>query len=249
MLPLPSTSLEERLSALGRLIAGFAHEIGNPLNFALGGAAEVVTRLEEAAVHLAGGSPDALRRATESLDAARDASRLVLEGVERVRRLVDNVRCYAQARDVAPVRTRVADCIGSTLTLAAPLVARTGTCVHLRLDDVPPVEARPGELEQVFMNLLINACRAMQGGGELTIALRLAGDRVRVEFSDSGPGIPPSLRPRVFEAYYTTREGSEGRCGLGLYVSHDIIARHGGELRLEDSAEGATFTVELPVQR
>jgi signal transduction histidine kinase len=241
---------ESRLAALGRLVAGFAHEVGNPLNFALGGAVEVTAQVEAAAKSLASaGEPggDHLQSARESVAAARKAAELVLEGNERIKRLLDNLRCYVRARDVPAVPTDLAAAVRSTLVMAAPLLERTRTSVHLQLAKVPAVDARPGEIEQVLMNLVVNACQAMAEGGEIVVSTRITGNRACVEISDSGPGIPQSRRETIFEPFYTTHESDSAGRGLGLYVSHDIVARHGGDLRVEDSAVGARFVVELPL--
>jgi signal transduction histidine kinase len=240
---------EQRLQALGRLVAGFAHEIGNPLNFALGGAAEVAVqvRAAEETLDREPASTDSVRLARQNLAAAQRAIGLVAEGTERIKRLLDNLRCYVRARDVEPVPTDVGAAVQSTLTLAAPIIQKTGARVTLRLSEIPSVSMRPGELEQVLTNLVVNACQAMTGGGELSIAVTASRDRARIELQDTGPGIPASRREAVFEPYFTTREESAERSGLGLYVSQDIASRHGGELRLEDSAIGAKFVLELPL--
>jgi signal transduction histidine kinase len=243
-----SRARTERMAALGRLVAGFAHEIGNPLNFVLGGAAEAAALLEEA--DAAPGSERSGGLAPgEALGAARQAVRLVVEGGERMKRTLDNVRCYSRASDVEPVATDVVAGVRSTLALAAPLLERTRTSVSLDLAEVPAVEARPGEIEQVFMNLVVNACQAMTGpGGELSITVSKEGERVQVMFADTGPGIPESQREAVFEPFFTTREG-RGGTGLGLYVSSDLVTRNGGELRIEESVTGARFVVSLPCAR
>lgn len=243
-----SRAREERLAALGRLVAGFAHEIGNPLNFALGGAVEVAAQVETAERLLAQ-TPTAeeLQRVQESVIAARRAAALVLDGNERIKRLLDNLRRYVRARDVEPVATDVREAIRSTLAMAAPLIDRTKTRVRLDLTAVPPVDARPGELEQVLMNLVVNACQAMGEGGEVVIATCVVGRRARIEVSDTGPGIPQSRREVIFEPFYTSQEGDAERSGLGLYVSYDIVMRHGGELRVEDAERGARFVMELPL--
>ncbi len=163
-----------------------------------------------------------------------------------MKRILDNLRCYVRARDVDPVATDVARAVSSTLALATPLIDRTGVKVTLEAAEVPPVEVRPGELEQVFTNLVVNACQAMaEGGGELSITISAEGTRVRVAFEDTGPGIPESDRDAVFEPFFTTREGGGGT-GLGLYVSSDIVRRNGGDLRIEDGAVGTRFVVTFP---
>jgi signal transduction histidine kinase len=234
----------ERLAALGRLVAGFAHEIGNPLNFVHGGAAEAGARLAEVEARVAAGEAGSAEFAPV-VAAAQQAVRLVVAGSDRMKQILDNLRCYVRGRDVEPVLTDLGDSVRSTVVLAAPLLERTGTRLTLDVADGATVNARPGELEQVVMNLLVNACQAMGERGELSIRVSVAADRVSVVVEDSGPGIPESEREAVFEPFFTTRQGRDGM-GLGLYMSSDMVRRNGGELWVEGGRAGARFVVRLP---
>jgi signal transduction histidine kinase len=250
-----SGARDERLAALGRLVAGFAHEIGNPLNFVLGGGAEAAAHLEAAESQLARGDR-ANGLLAEELGAARQAVRLVVDGTERMKRILDNLRCFVRGREVEPVVTDLVAGVRSTLALAAPLLERSHTRVALESAPGATVFARPGEIEQVMMNLLVNACQAMApDGGEVAITVSVADDRVTVAVEDSGPGIPQSEREAVFEPFFTTKAGREGM-GLGLYMSIDLVRRNGGELRVEGGSheagskdgprKGARFVMSLP---
>jgi signal transduction histidine kinase len=114
---------------------------------------------------------------------------------------------------------------------------------------VPQIEANPGELNQVWTNLIDNAVDAMEGRGELRIATRVDGDDVVVEISDHGPGMPPAVQARVFEPFFTTKEVGKGT-DLGLDISRRIVVeRHGGEIAIRSQPGSTVFAVRLPRTR
>jgi signal transduction histidine kinase len=223
---------QERLATLGRLAAGVGHEVGNPLNFVAGGAGE----LDLALGRLEKGEGGALAD-------ARRALKLVASGSDRIKKVVTNLRRYVASDDVAREPTDLVAELGATLDLTADMCARGGVNVVRELEPLPRIATRPGELAQVFMNIVLNACNAMTSGGTLTVSTRLAEGKAEIRFADDGPGVPPTMREVVFEAFSKKGSGS----GLGLFVSREIAARHGGELAYEDNGAGATFVVRLPI--
>jgi two-component system NtrC family sensor kinase len=126
--------------------------------------------------------------------------------------------------------------------------AKCGIEVERDFGELPRVRCHAGQLNQVFMNLLINACDAMGDKGRIRVRTRaLDPQRVRLEFEDEGPGIPPEMRDRVFEPFFTTKPVGQGT-GLGLSLSHGIIERHGGRIWVEsEPGAGTRFVIELPV--
>ncbi|MGZ6804463.1 MAG: sensor histidine kinase, partial [Nocardioidaceae bacterium] len=115
--------------------------------------------------------------------------------------------------------------------------------------DVPRLEAYAGELNQVWTNLIDNAIDAMDGTGTLTVTTRTDGDTVVVEIADTGPGVPPEVAERAFEAFFTTKEVGKGT-GLGLDIARRIVVeRHGGGIALDSGPTGATVRVTLPLRR
>jgi signal transduction histidine kinase len=114
-------------------------------------------------------------------------------------------------------------------------------------DDLPEIEAYGSELNQVWTNLVDNAVDAMDGRGTLTLRAQPDpnGDGVQVEVCDTGPGVPDEVRERLFEPFYTTKPPGKGT-GLGLHISHNVVARHGGRFEVESSPAGTCFEVSLP---
>ncbi|HYI66176.1 MAG TPA: ATP-binding protein [Candidatus Limnocylindrales bacterium] len=169
--------------------------------------------------------------------------------VERISEIVTAVKGYAYL-DQAP-RQRVDVRIGLEQTLVIlrhRLHENSITVVRELADDLPELEVYGSELNQVWTNLVDNAVDAMEGGGTLTLRADRDpdADGVRVSVCDTGSGIPPEVRARLFEPFYTTKPPGKGT-GLGLHISHNVVARHGGRLEVESDADGTCFLVVLPV--
>jgi signal transduction histidine kinase len=224
-----------RLEALRQLVSGVAHEVGNPLNFACGGADELGAQIDALADRLAdAGAP------------MRRAHHLVASGLNRIRSIVDNLRQYLSVGDAAAVATDLAQEIDQALELSAVRLAAAGVRVEKQIQPLPIVHARPGELHQVLLNLIANALEAMPAGGTLRVAARARETDVELAIIDSGAGIDAAHSEKVFEPFFTTRR-SAGGTGLGLAVTREIAVRHGGSIRVEsDEGGGARFVVSLP---
>jgi two-component system, NtrC family, sensor kinase len=253
---------QEKLASIGQLAAGVAHEINNPLGF---------LSSNQSTIH---GFLKAIRGAWEE-SAAGDGERLseiarrydldyvlgeldaVLsesdEGFRRIIDIVQNLKSFART-DVAQVMSSYSfnEGIKSTLVVARNEIKYVAD-VELDLGDIPPIMALGGEINQVLLNILVNAAQAIgaqkrAGKGLIRVATSRTADRVVVTIADDGPGIPLENRLKVFDPFFTTKEPGKGT-GLGLALSYDIIARkHGGSLVLEDSPlGGAMFRIELPI--
>ena len=217
----------ERLAAMGRLAAALAHEINNPLQ-------AISNNLE-----LALDFPLEEEEREKYLGVARGE-------IERLTALTNHVLYFARPTRVERQPITVDKAVHDALGLASRQLDHSDIRVSVDLlDVVPPVMASSSQLAQVFLNLIINAIEAMPDGGELSIVARLAGDQLKVTFTDSGPGIPPDAMAKLFEPFYTTKENGTG---LGLTTSHSIIKQHGGTITAGNApGGGAVFTVALPV--
>ena len=170
----------------------------------------------------------------------------VTESTHRVSALVAAVRSYSQLDRAAVQRTDVTEGLDSTLAVLGHKLKPGVTVVRDYAADLPAIEGIPGELNQVWTNLIDNAVDAMSGAGTLRLSATATEESVVVEVGDTGPGIPPEVRPHVFEPFFTTKEVGKGT-GLGLDISRRIVVgRHGGEIAVGSGDEGTVFTVVLP---
>jgi signal transduction histidine kinase len=217
----------DRFAAVGEIATGLAHEIKNPL----------------------AGLSGALELLAEDLAQNPRLSEVITEMRHQVERLAHTMESLLGFARPPKARLRSTD-VNETLQKVLFLVRQQGrdgvvTIAAELGEGLPPVLADPAQLEQVFLNICLNACQAMlpSGGGTLTVRTRAGDGNVAVEIADSGPGIPPDLRAQVFKPFFTTkREGN----GLGLAISARIVAEHGGHIGYRCPPEGGTiFTITL----
>jgi C4-dicarboxylate-specific signal transduction histidine kinase len=222
---------QERLAAIGVLVAGVAHELNNPLQAILGFA-------------------DLLQLQPGLSPGARDQVALIQKESARASAIIRNLTMFGRTHDGRPAPVRLRDVIASVIELRQRKLDRDGIDLHVEEEDVSPVLGVFPELQQVLLNLVINAEQAMCADPSplrrLTLRILRAGDRVRLEVEDSGPGVPPEHEAELFHPFFSTKPVGEGT-GLGLSVSYGIIQAHGGTLTYRPaSPRGAVFAVELP---
>jgi signal transduction histidine kinase len=229
----------EKMASLGRLVAGVAHEINNPVSFISSSVAPLRRRLERAATAPPTDIPRLLAEAREIID-------IMARGAERTTAIVRDLRSFSRLGEAVRKPVDLQDCIEVTLRLLESRW-RDRLTIHRDYDDaLPQVECDPGQVNQVFMNLLANACDAAPAGGNIWVSTRLRGADTCVTIRDDGPGIPPERLGRIFEPFFTTKDVGSGT-GLGLAIAHGIVASHGGRIEVDStSGAGATFTVILP---
>ncbi|MGH7390248.1 MAG: sensor histidine kinase [Candidatus Rokuibacteriota bacterium] len=221
----------EKLSAVGELASGVAHEINNPLTTILGQA------------HL-------LLADTDVKVNVRDRMRIIADETSRAARIVQNLLMFA--RHYTPERRpcSLADQVRRVLELKIYQLQQDDIAVETDFAPCPPVYADQNQIQQVLLNLVQNAHHAMsrqESPRVLTIRVYAAGDHGRVEVLDTGHGIPPEVLPKVFDPFFTTKPPGKGS-GLGLSVSYGIVVEHRGRLTAANRPEGgATFVVELPL--
>jgi signal transduction histidine kinase len=220
----------EKLASLGVLAGGVAHEINNPLMVILG-------RTE--LILMDQGVDEELKRNLET----------VRHETERIARIVQNLLTFSRkSRQEKIESVDVAEALERTLMLSEHQLTVGNVKVLKEVEpNMPTIDANAGQLQQVFMNLIINAHHAMPDGGELTVRTgTLPDDRVFVEIADTGCGISPEDINRIFDPFFTTKDEGQGT-GLGLAVSRNIIENHGGEIGAQSTlGGGTTFRVVLP---
>jgi signal transduction histidine kinase len=231
----------EKMRSLGQLVAGVAHELNNPIGFVHANLQLLSGYIEKLVVaQLDGGDVERPRDAiTRLLSRSR-------EGTERVKKIVQDLRTFSRMDQAELADTDLNAELRRTLGL---MEARFKDGIRLDTDfgELPRVRCYPAQLNQVFMNLLMNACDALGTGGTVSVRTRATPGGVELDFEDSGPGIAQHVRERIFEPFFTTKPVGQGT-GLGLSISHGIVERHGGRLTVDCPPEGGTvFRVELPL--
>lgn len=218
----------ERLAAVGELAAGVAHEVNNPIN----------TIINCAQLIQDGDAPD-------------ENCKTIIEEGQRIAEIVQSLLQFARDDRDRPQPTSLPDVVQRTMRLIAENLKRHGIGLDIDVpEDVPPVLARPQQIQQVLLNLLINAKDALvQGGGDerrVSITAAASGDGSELVVTDNGPGVPPHLGNRIFEPFVTTKR-ARGGTGLGLSISRSIVEGYGGHIELVRGQErGARFRVWLP---
>ncbi len=261
----------EKLASLGLLSAGVAHEINNPLAYVTNnlavlerdvrGLSEVLAAYEEARPTLESTSPEVAERIArltvendlpyvqENLGAILKSTR---QGVKRVSDIVQNLRGFARLDQAAIDRVDLHAAIASSLELMRGRLERHQTEVVLNLGEIPRIICAPAQINQVILNLLLNAQQAIEAtgrvGGRIEIRTQASRKVVILEVTDDGCGIPEEIHSRIFDPFFTTKPVGEGT-GLGLSISHSIVSDHGGRIELESTpGQGSRFRVILPVE-
>jgi signal transduction histidine kinase len=235
----------DKMKSLGQLVAGVAHELNNPIGFVHANLQLLDEYIEKLARASVDGDEAAAVKAREAIGKLLSRSR---EGTERVKQIVMDLRTFSRTDQAELSNADLHEEIDRTIALMEPRL-KNGIEVKREYGDIPQVRCYPGQLNQVFLNLLMNACDALdgQGGGAITIRSRRTDLGVLLEFQDDGPGIPPDVLSRIFDPFFTTKPIGIGT-GLGLSLSHGIVERHGGRFTAESPpGGGALFSIELPL--
>jgi len=254
---------QEKMASIGQLAAGVAHEINNPMGFIssnLGTLAKYTERQNEfikaqsevIETLLDKGVAEALRTKRVALkidyilEDGRELIKESLDGAERVRTIVQNLKSFSRVDEAGYKPSDINECITSTINMVWNELKYKVNLVK-ELGDIPPINCYPQQLNQVFMNLLVNAAQAIEKQGEITVRSWHENGSVYVSVSDTGSGIPPETLNRIFEPFFTTKEVGKGT-GLGLSITYDIVKNHEGEITVEsEQGKGTTFIVRLPI--
>jgi signal transduction histidine kinase len=229
----------EKMASLGRLVAGVAHEINNPVSFIATSVVPLRRRLERAAD---GATPDLRKLLAE----AQEIVDVMGRGADRTAAIVKDLRSFSRLHEAERKRVDLHDGLDVTLRLLESRW-RDRVTIHRRYGPLPLVECDPGQMNQALMNILANACDAAPAGGNVWVETAVVADGVRITVRDDGPGMAPDVARRIFDPFFTTKDVGTGT-GLGLAISHGIVAAHGGRIEVETApGAGATFHVVLPV--
>jgi PAS domain S-box-containing protein len=241
---------QEKMAALGKLVAGIAHEMNTPIGTIASNAdtlSRSLTKLRDLVKTEA--CPQDVRegRSLKQVQGVlEDIARINQLACERIITIVSSLRNFARLDEAELQMADLHQGIESTLTLVRHELKNRIQVVK-NYGDVPPIRCHPNQINQVFMNMLVNGSQAIKGEGTITIRTFREGDIVSVQFSDTGVGIPPENLPRIFDPGFTTKGVGVGT-GLGLSICFKIVQDHGGRIDVESEVgKGATFTIRLPI--
>ncbi|MBL0224526.1 MAG: PAS domain S-box protein [Geobacteraceae bacterium] len=255
---------QEKLASIGQLAAGVAHEINNPMGFissnltTMGKYMQRLREFEMAVIEAVQQKGD--QETLEALNKARSEMKIDFilndlhtlldesqDGAQRVRAIVQDLKSFAHEDEALCKPFSINDCLDSTLNMARNEIKYVADVERDYDPALPLLNCYPQKLNQVFMNLLVNAAHAVEGHGTIRVRTFSEDGDIVVTICDNGRGIAPENLTRIFEPFFTTKEVGKGT-GLGLSISYDIIKKHGGEITVESKVgTGTTFTIRLPL--
>lgn len=253
----------EKMASLGQLAAGVAHEINNPIGFVmsnLNSLNKYIERLREFIAiqteFITSLNPltglDELTNARKRLKVdylLDDATALLkesLDGATRVKVIVQNLKNFSRLDETTIIAADLNECLRSTLTILHNELKYKATLKE-EYGEIPLTRCNPAELNQVFMNILMNSVQALDRKGTITVKTWLEGGYISVTISDSGCGIPEDKISKIFDPFFTTKDVGKGT-GLGLSIVYDIIKKHQGEISVQSKiGSGTTFLMKIPI--
>lgn len=240
----------EKTAALGKLVAGIVHELNTPIG-AINSATDVSGRSVDKILDVLNTSNTLdefknSRSLQASVDALRTSSPVATAASKRITKIVGCLKNFARLDEATFQRVDIHEGLDSTLALMAH---DFGERIRVVKDyaTIPPVGCHPGELNQVFLNLLTNAAEAIKGPGTITIRTSVVKDNILIQISDTGDGLSPDQIQGVFDPGFT-KTGTRVRAGLGMFTSYNIVQKHNGQIKVESAlGEGSTFAITLPI--
>jgi PAS domain S-box-containing protein len=258
---------QEKMASIGQLAAGVAHEINNPMAFIISNLSslrkysEKVTgfiELQSGAIHKLSvfdetlqitGELEKQKKVVKLHYVLEDMGHLIdesLEGAERVRKIVQDLKSFSRLDEAEFKVADINQGLESTINMVSNEIKYKAT-LNRQFGTIPQTACNLGQLNQVFMNILVNASHAIEAQGEIAVSTTCDDSQIYITISDTGAGIPPDKLTRIFEPFYTTKEVGKGT-GLGLSIAYDIIKKHNGEIRVESEVgKGTVFTIVIPV--
>jgi len=229
----------EKMAALGNLVAGVAHEINTPLG-AIASNTDILNRGLRKLTSQAGGQGDSTITMLAKLIQTN------AEACRRISAIVKDLKRFSRLDEAEWKTADLREGMDATLTLVHHLHKDRITIIR-EYGDIPPMECRPGQVNQVFMNLLVNAIQAIEGTGTIWVRMKTEDRTIRIDVQDTGVGIAPEHLDKVFDPGFTTKGVGVGT-GLGLSICHQIMTDHQGSIQVvSEKGRGSTFTLILPI--
>lgn len=250
-----------KMASLGELVAGIAHELNNPLAFIhanMGNLKKFSQKLIDLIeicdqVDMPAAAKEDLEKRKKGINYDYLRNRMVemiersAVGAERMKKIIQDLKTFSRLDSAVVAEANLNEAIETTLSIMHHEY-KNRIEIKKEFGNLPPVECFIAKLNQVFMNLLINACHAIEDQGKITIRTCTENGMVQVDISDTGKGIPEDIIDKIFDPFFTTKPVGKGT-GLGLSITHGIIQQHKGKISVESSpGKGTTFTVKIPVR-
>ncbi len=253
----------EKMASIGQLAAGVAHEINNPTGFVLSNlntlekyASRLTEFINDQSKAIESPTDNCMQELAEKKktlkidfihDDIKDLISESIEGADRIKNIVQNLKSFARVDESDLMMADINECIESTLNIVWNEL-KYKTEVFKDYGTLPLINCYPQQLNQVFMNLLINASQSIEKQGEIRIKTWNGDGMIHVSISDTGAGIPEDKMSRIFEPFFTTKAVGMGT-GLGLSISYDIVKKHNGEIKVDSEVgKGTTFSVTIPIE-
>jgi signal transduction histidine kinase len=240
----------QNMASIGQLAAGVAHEINNPVGFVTSNIGTLKS-YAETLFELVESSATAEQRSKADFDFMKEDTAALLresmDGLRRVRDIVQALKDFSEAGESQWQQTDLHEGLESTLNALANEL-RFKAQVEKYYGKLPQLRGQPGQLNQVFRNILLNAIQAIPGQGIIRIVTSADRETVQVRIQDNGVGIAPENLGRIFDPFFTTKPVGSGT-GLGLYLAYGIVSKHGGRINvISEPGKGTAFTVVLPLR-
>ena len=254
----------EKMAGMGQLVAGVAHEINNPLSYVTNNIAvldrdvrQMVDLMERYHAHLGDAVPAEIRQIEEAIDLDYTLSnidrlfRSTRQGLQRVGEIVAGLRDFSRLDEAEFKQVDPNEPVRMTVEMIRYQIRQKHINLVVEIDPLPTVWCNPGRLNQVLLNLLVNAIQAVEPGATIVVRTRLLinSGEFQYEVADDGPGIPEAIRDKIFDPFFTTKPQGVGT-GLGLWIAYNIVLEHHGRIELAtETGRGTTFTVTLPIDQ
>jgi signal transduction histidine kinase len=242
----------EKMASLGQLVAGISHELNNPIGFIYANVKQLKSytdKIEKFSERLDSKSAQSIEMKDITIKSILpDLKNLIddtIHGSQMVKDLVDNLRKFSHLDQAQWKEVDIHQGIESSLMILNPELKHRIVVIK-EFKAIRPIECNPGQINQVFLNLLSNAAQAIEGEGEITIKTKEDKENLYVKICDTGSGIPDKILSKIFDPFFTTKDVGKGT-GLGLSISYSIIKDHNGNIDVESNVyQGTTFTLTLP---
>jgi signal transduction histidine kinase len=222
-----------KLASLGKLTAGISHEIGNPL-------ASISSLVQEL--------KSLTMESGEDREFSSESLKTINSHIERIAKIVRSLGDFARISTKEKIPSNISEILDRTINLVKYDKRFKNVQLVPNIDPIPPFRINPDQIQQVFLNLMLNSIDAMPEGGKLTVSMKKTDSSVEVMFSDTGTGIDETIIDRIFDPFFTTKSPGRGT-GLGLSICYGIIREHNGTITVKSrKGEGTTFTIRLPVE-